>query len=148
MAENKLNLELMKSDARAFYKAAERCNEKRQLPDRKIDWLAVPVIVNLSISAELYLKYLIAKNVIPPDEPKPVREHKLAELFDLLDSTTQNEIINANNYGNDKFKELLNEHSKAFIEWRYLHEQNQNMNVDTLFLANLIHSLEFIANKP
>jgi hypothetical protein len=72
MTENKLNLELMKSNARIFYKAAERCNENRPLPNGKIDWLAVPVIVNLSLSAELYFKYLIAKNIVPPDEPKPI----------------------------------------------------------------------------
>lgn len=146
MTRNKVNLELMKSNARIFYKAAERCNEKRPLPNGKIDWLVVPVIVNLSLSAELYFKYLIAKNIIPPDEPELIREHELSKLFNLLDPTTQNDIINANNYDEEKFKELLNKHSKAFIEWRYLHEQNQNMHADTLFLANLIQSLESIAN--
>jgi hypothetical protein len=140
-----MNLDLMKSNANAFYKAAERCNEQKQLPNGEIDWLVVPVIVNLVLSVELYLKYLIAKN-IASYESKLIKEHDLSKLFALLDSTTQNEIINANNYDKNKFKEILDKHSKVFIEWRYLHEQNFK-DADTLFLANLIHSLEFIANR-
>lgn len=141
-----VNLDLMKANARIFYKAAERCNEKRPLPDEKIEWLAVPAIVNLAFSAELYLKYLIAKNVKSSDEL--IKKHELSKLFESLDPTTRSEIIKANNYKEDKFKELLDKHSKTFIEWRYIHETSASMQADTLFLKNLIDSLEVIANRP
>ena len=56
-----MNLDVMKSTAYSFNKASDRCFENRQLSDGGLEILAVPMVVNLAFSAELYLKYLIAK---------------------------------------------------------------------------------------
>jgi hypothetical protein len=136
-----MNLDLMKGNAKTFRMAAERCLEMRQLPDGRIESPLVPAVVNLAFSSELYLKYIIAKEGVPR------KGHELDKLFELLDPATQNEIINATSYNKDRFKEQLERHSNAFVDWRYLHDKDVSRNANIEFMKKLTYSVESIANS-
>ena len=112
-----MNLNVIKSTAYSFNKAYDRCFENRQLPDGSLEILAVPMVVNLAFSAELYLKYLIAKT------GKSKTGHELDKLFNSLDSTIQNEIMTKINYSNEEFDKLLKNNSQIFADWRYIFEK-------------------------
>ena len=133
--------QLLRNNASAFKKSAERSLEKRPLPNGQFESFMVPAVVNLAFSIELYLKFLLAKNKTPH------RGHKLLDLFDSLDSTIKQEIIDLTNYDKDEFELLLSKHTEAFVEWRYIHEKNVSINVDLKFMRKLIDCVESIVNR-
>jgi hypothetical protein len=134
-----MDLELLRNTASAFKKSAERSLERRPLPNWQIESFIVPAVVNLAFSIELYLKFLLAKNKIP--------SHKLLGLFNSLDPSIKQDIINLTNYDKDEFEELLKKHSEAFVEWRYIYERNISINVDLEFMRKLIECIESIADQ-
>jgi len=137
-----VKLQLLRNIASAFKKSAERSLEQRSLPNGQIEFFIVPAVVSLAFSIELYLKFLLAKN------KTPCRSHKLLDLFNSLDSTIKQEIIDLTNYDKDKFELLLSKHTEAFVEWRYIHEKNEkSINVDLEFMIKLIDCVEFIVNR-
>ena len=131
----------LRNNASAFKKSAERSLEHRSLPNGKFEFLAVPTVVNFAFSIELYLKFLLNKN------KTSIKSHNLLDLFNLLDLTIKQEIIDLSNYDKDKFELLLNEHAKAFVEWRYLHEINESIHVDINFMMKMTESVESIVNR-
>lgn len=135
-----MNLDLLKGNAKTFRMAAERCLEMWKLPDGRIESPLVPAVVNLAFSIELYLKYLIAK------KGTPRKGHELAKLFAFLDTATQNEIITSTNYQKAEFESLVNKHSDAFVDWRYLHDEDVSRDVNIEFMRRLTYSIESIAN--
>ncbi len=137
-----METELLKNNAKAFKKSAERSLEQRKLPNGQIQSLAVPAIVNFAFSIELYLKYLLIKNGAGFK-----KVHKLFDLFNLLNTDIKQEIIKSTTYNQAEFELLLEQHTNAFIDWRYLHEKKQNENVDLEFMRRLLDSIERIADK-
>ena len=137
----KVELQLLRDNASAFKKSAERSLEQRSLPNGQIESFLVPAVVNLAFSIELYLKFLLAKNETPS------RGHKLLDLFDSLDSTMKQEIIDLTNYDKDEFELLLSKHTEAFENWRYIHESNERREVDIIFMRKLIACVESIVNR-
>ncbi len=137
----KVELQLLRNNASAFKKSAERSLEPRPLPNGEFESPIVPAVVNLAFSIELYLKYLLAKN------KKQCRGHKLLDLFNSLYPTVKQEIIKLTEYDEEEFKILLNKHTEAFVEWRYLHEQNESININIEFMRKLIDCLESIVNR-
>ena len=133
--------QLLRNNASAFKKSAERSLEKRPLPNGQFESFMVPAVVNLAFSIELYLKFLLAKNETPS------RGHKLLDLFDSLDSTMKQEIIDLTNYDKDEFELLLSKHTEAFENWRYIHESNERREVDIIFMRKLIDCVESIVNR-
>ena len=138
----KVELQLLRNNASAFKKSAERSLEQRPFPNGQIEFFIVPAVVNLAFSIELYLKFLLAKNETPDST-----DHNLSKLFDLLDSTIQQEIIDLTDYDKDEFESLLSKHTEAFVEWRYIHERNVSINVDLKFMRKLIDCVESIVNQ-
>jgi len=136
-----MDLHLLINNARAFKKSADRSLEEKPLPNGQIEFLVVPAVVNLAFSIELYLKFLLVKNNIS------ARSHDLSELFNNLDSITQQKIINSTSYDENEFKSLLSKHKKAFIEWRYLHEVNTEIEAILVFMKKLSNCLEDIAKN-
>jgi HEPN domain-containing protein len=136
-----VELQLLRNNASAFKKSAERSLEQRPFPNGQIEFFIVPAVVNLAFSIELYLKFLLAKNETPS------RGHKLLALFDSLDSTIKQEIIDLSDYDKDEFESLLSKHTEAFVEWRYVHERNVSINVDLKFMRKLIDCVESIVNR-
>jgi len=137
-----VELQLLRNNASAFKKSAERSLEQRPSPNGQIEFFIVPAVVNLAFSIELYLKFLLAKNETPDST-----DHNLSKLFDLLDSTIQQEIIDLADYDKDEFELLLSKHTEAFVEWRYIHERNVSINVDLKFMRKLIDCVESIVNQ-
>ncbi len=137
-----MELQLLRNNANAFKKSAERSLEKRPLPNGQIESLLIPAVVNLAFSIELYLKYLLAKN------KKQCRGHKLLDLFNSLDLTVKQEIIKCTEYDEEKFEKLLNEHTEAYVKWRYSHEQNENIDAQIEFMKKLMDCVESIVNRP
>lgn len=68
-------------------------------------------------------------------------------MFNSLDLTIKQEIIDLTNYDKDKFELLLNKHTEAFVKWRYLHERNESICVDLEFMRKLIDCVESIVNR-
>lgn len=121
------NVKQMLGTARAFLKAANKCNEPSY---KEIGWahpLLVPIVVNISFACELFLKTLLKINDLPL-----IGGHDLSKLFCSLPKTIQNEII-----GSDDGKEFafhLKQNSCLFEEWRYIYEcQLGSINLDFLF---------------
>lgn len=142
---------LWKFIASEFNDAADRCAEDRNVTSNGSDYYPIAAGVLLSLSIELYLKYLISeedsKGIIPHVEPNKLKSHDLSELFNILDKSTQDNIIwlyfheyreqtivvNVLNKDEDEteqnqqiFNKLLNQNKKMFEEWRYIYENNQN----------------------
>ena len=136
-----MELQLLRSNASAFKKSAERSLEQRPSPNEQIESFIVPAVVNLAFSIELYLKFLLAK------KGKTRKTHALLDLFNSLDSTIQQEIIDLADYDKDEFELLLSKHTEAFVEWRYIHERNVSINVDLKFMRKLIYCVESIVNQ-
>lgn len=135
------DLQLLRDNAGAFKKSAERSLEQRPSPNGQIESFIVPAVVNLAFSIELYLKFLLAKNETPS------RGHKLLALFDSLDSTTKQEIIDLTNYDKDEFESLLSKHTEAFVEWRYLHERTVSIGAVLEFMKKLVDCVESVVNR-
>lgn len=136
------NLIFLKSMAHSFQEAAYRCQIENTLPDGRISMLGIPMVVNLSFSAELYLKYIIAV------KGKPVWGHNLKELFyKKLEPEVQNKIIGAAGYKESEFKELLEKNKEIFEKWRYLYEKGEPASSDVGFMDCFVCALEAFANR-
>ena len=136
-----MELQLLRHNASAFKKSAERNLEQRPLTNGKIEFFIVPAIVNLAFSVELYLKFLLGNN------KTPIKKHELLDLFNMLDPSMKQDIIKLTRYDISEFELLLKEHSTAFVEWRYLHESNTCKRVNLEFIIELANSIESIVNR-
>ena len=114
-----MNKHWMLSNAKAFRKISIECLTFKELPDGTSEMVAVPGIVNIAFSIELYLKYIIFS-----EQNLKVEGHKINDLFKLLSSETYN-IIKSNMHLPFlfDFEIELKHHSTIFIEWRYMHEK-------------------------
>lgn len=134
-------------EARAFFEIAEK--EYRtysiDLTNLKVDdfYKIIPVIVNLALSIELYLKGFQVH----------ARGHDLEALFFSSPDWLQKSVVNAyivsqNQLDNDKkisdndFYRLLKVNAKAFEDWRYFYERGSDVNVGFLYtLAKILNNL-------
>lgn len=97
----------------------------------------IPQIVNAAFSCELLLKAII---ILEKQREERFYEHKLSELFNMLKPETRSIIQeNANIFDWDCF---INESSNAFVEWRYLHEEDRVMHISISNLQRLFSSLK------
>ena len=136
-----MDLDLLKNNALAFKKSAERCLEPKKQPGGGYEFFAVPAVVNLAFSVELYLKFILIK------KGKSHKGHELFKLFKLLDDPTKEAIIKATNYDQITFESMLTNHTATFVEWRYMHEENRDMRASTEFMMKLATSIENVANS-
>ncbi len=107
-----------------FFEAYKRCLEcknwrKDEYGRNVADIDSIPAIVNGAFACELYIKSLL---------PTQEKEHNLKLLFEMLPPDFQESIRNE---VNDKFKDYaaytfdmrLDDSANAFINWRYIHEE-------------------------
>lgn len=125
-----MNLEQAQNSSKAFYLAFQRCIEQRQLPNGQVQFLVVPGVVCVAFSIELGFKALVLR------AGGSVSGHKLKELFNALEPSTQQIIFEAVDIERQKFESSLEAASNAFVEWRYIYEQ-ESANVDMEFLSKL-----------
>ena len=142
LPSERINVQLLRSNARSFKMAAERCLEQRPLPDGEIESPLIPAVTSLVFSIELYIKFLLAK------ENKQDLGHRLLELFKSLNLTTQNDIVKTTKYSREEFELLLKEHSEIAVEWKYIHiyGKSKSLYVNIEFLTKVINSLELISS--
>ena len=102
--------------------------------------LIVPATVNGAFACELYMKSMLSS--IP-------NEHKLDNLFNLLDSDVQTfiskimvDVGKAKNasYNGAKFMNELAQYGRSFQEWRYFYEYDPNIDIN--FIKNLVAALK------
>lgn len=95
----------------------------------------IPMVVNGAFSAELALKALLTKEGI-----RYYREHNLLYLFSLLPDDIALQIVNDSMSRTPAFRDINNwldqlfYISGAFEDWRYAHEAEHSLVLDTNFL--------------
>ena len=113
-----------------FAKAAE-------ILDESDSHVMIPQIVNAAFSCELLLKAVI---IAEQKREERFREHKLSELFAMMNAETQATI--KHNARIDDWDCFMNESSNAFVEWRYLHEEDKVMMISISELLRLFSALK------
>lgn len=121
--------------AKSFYNAYIALEQINRADDQG-PLLIAPIIVNGAFSVELALKAILEKNQIEYG-----KEHNLFVLYSLLPESFQSELFNhlvekAPEYENAKkcFDELVLI-SNAFVDWRYVYEDNPTPAFDIRFLS-------------
>lgn len=133
MKPEEYNEKQMLGTARAFFKAANKCNEPSY---KEIGWvhpLLIPIVVNISLACELLMKTLMKVN----DRPL-IGEHNLSILFNALPEKVRNEIIGSDDC--DTFTFCLKQNSCFFEEWQYIYE-NQLRSINLNFLFSLTEKM-------
>lgn len=149
---SEMNLEALKTNACSFCNAGDRCIELKPLPNGNFEAPLVPALVNYVFSIELYLKYLIAKEKRQYEGHeltklfKSCGGHKLANLFNSIDSATQCMIIEACGYEKSEFESNLNKYSNVYVEWRYFYEGEIEFPIDVRFLKKFSYAVKSISN--
>ncbi len=118
-----------------FFLAARRCNEFRQLPSGRQQFLQVPSLVCYAFSVELGLKALALFQA-----GKAPRGHDLRKLFDTLSPALQARIISDAGFPKH-FASDLDLVRETFETWRYIHE-TQPVDTDLGFLQRLAHAVQ------
>lgn len=98
--------------AKDFQMVAETLNEEE-------DFKLIPTVVNASFACELYLKALI---IWQEKIEEPFRKHKFSELLEMIDSDDRNIIIKSADIFD--WGRFIAESDNAFVEWRYIHEND------------------------
>lgn len=122
--------------SRAFLLAAHRSLEQRPLGPKQVQWFAVPAVVCLAFSIELGMKSLIMRH------GQAVKTHDLTKLFGRLGPDVQARIAAATTIDRPPFDALLREHSRAFEDWRYIHENTGSAHVRLDFLRALASAVQ------
>ena len=102
-------------------------------------FIGTPLVVNAAFAAELSLKRLIERAT-----GKPVKGHKLKELWDQIDPAVQAKVVPLVcvpiPLDVSRFDEYLDKCSTTFVDWRYMYEKSDNFS-NYLFLLNLATEL-------
>ncbi|HSI38839.1 MAG TPA: hypothetical protein VK946_07195 [Methylotenera sp.] len=116
--------------ANSFLLAADRALEQRPVGSGQLQILFVPAIVSTAFAVELYFKSIVTL------EGSIAKGHNLSVLFERLSPNSQATLVASFKIDSSAFKQKLAGISDAFIEWRYIFEQ-QSANLDFQFLQGL-----------
>ena len=125
-------------DGNAFWLAAGRCQESREKSNGEFDFLAVPTIVSLSFSAELFIKSLLQKRGLLHER----EGHDLKKLFQKLPDEIKNDVMEGKD--EDSFMKILEPHALTFQHWRYFYE-SEKLSASLCFLKEFADKLRTIA---
>ena len=109
-------------------------------------------------ACELYLKFIYAYQIWDKESETISidKEHKLAELYEKLDSENARKITDyikeKGEWDKIQFKKKLYEVSKGFVDWRYTHEfseekKTEERTLDTWFLKAFLDSLYNVSRE-
>lgn len=136
------------NSSRQFVIAAERAGETK-FAEGIVEKAVVPEVVCLAFAIELGLKALILL-----DKRRTVRVHELDVLYRRLSPGLRKAIEAAvpvpaypRYVSSRTFKDVLEEHSRAFEEWRYVCEGGADLTADLSFLASLAKQVQAIADQ-
>lgn len=135
--------------AKAFLIASKRADEIRITESGTFEKIVVPAIVCAAFSVEIGMKAIILA------EGKRVRGHYLDDLFNELGPDSQKRIISAVNVPNypkregvtPTFSDAIKKIRNAFVDWRYIHEKNDWMEIDYTFLMQLAQVVQEVAES-
>lgn len=113
-------------------------------------WLAIPATILLAFAVEIALKELIYCN-----KNQEVKWHDLSDLFSQLDWSIQETIRSKciQSYGDinsdEDFDNQLKKSSDAFVEWRYVYEQDSSSkSVSNSVLHSILITVSDLLNLP
>lgn len=148
-------LKAARGNALAYRIISERFeSQKRKVdqgrnPDIDELELALPSVLLLSFSCELYLKIIITKKGLTYG-----KTHDLYKLYNILDDVTRRAIREySGETDENKFAKILQENKDVFPEWRYFYQIDLNGKpgniaiVDAPFLDRLLMGLEKLNNE-
>lgn len=132
-------------NAQQFLRASARCMEAEVVDQKFSGPFEVPAVVNAAFAVELAFKTLLLKG-LTIGQPAP-SGHELDDLFLRLTPAQQSSLracTPAPTYprpaqqASDPFFDVLTQHGKAFVEWRYVHEATQkHLAANLTFLTKL-----------
>ena len=135
-----MGFQIMLDQANCFYICAKMCENKIEKFKGRLDIFATPMITNLSLACEIYIKTLLDY------QKKSIKKnHKLNELFELLSVDEQEQIRTAveNNYGiimDSNDKPLIDTVADTFAKWRYSYESS-HVDCDISYLFALTEAV-------
>ena len=98
--------------AKDFQTVAEALSEEE-------DFKLIPMVVNASFACELCLKAII---IWQEKTEEPLRKHKLSELLEMIDINDRDIIVKSADIFD--WTTFIAESDNAFVEWRYIHEND------------------------
>lgn len=113
------------TNALSFYAAAKRCNINGMVP------IGTPSIINASFSVELALKVILYSDGVD------CKGHHLLALMEKLPSEICIEIQNYLAVKWPDYEQQLKNCDKAFVDWRYVHQIDRELNINIKFLIFL-----------
>lgn len=129
-----LKLFLAQVHASQLQAAFERC---WNTPSKEFDLisdvsLGIPALICASLSVEIGLKAILRKCGIEPQ-----REHDLSILLKKLPTDIYAQIKAETLKSYPDFDAQLENAKKAFVNWRYFYETENDMNINILFVGTL-----------
>jgi capsule polysaccharide modification protein KpsS len=115
----------------AFFQAGSRCEADFKLTPNVTNSLSAPAIVCYAFAIEIYLKLLSQMAQV---EIK--RKHTLSILFNTLPRNYIEIIVKHYNLSEAELRKAISDVSNAFVEWRYLYEQDGAI-MSTKILSNI-----------
>ncbi len=135
----------IKNTAFSFLLAADRCFEKRPLPNGQFQVPIVPAIVCTAFGIELCLKAIITI------EKGQETGHELLKLFIKLSPQSKEALATALSLEEKTLSQKIGSISRAFIDWRYIYEE-QSKSIDYQFMHQFSKAaaqlLDSLANPP
>ena len=141
MISKNFTVQQMFRHACAFAECADMAEEKFCHNSADIGWYTTPATVNSAFACEVFLKAILLFYEIPVE-----KKHKIKELYDLLPkrvkefvkATVANGAMWCDSFG----RELLDNISDAFVEWRYIYENMESSHgMDIGFLVTFRNAL-------
>lgn len=144
-----MNANRANDTAKAFLIASKRADETRVIDGDKFERVIVPAIVCAAFSVEVGLKAIILA------EGKEAHGHHLDKLFAELSAESQRQITSAitvSDYPKREgvvptFDDAIQKIRGAFVDWRYIHEKKDWMEIDYNFLLQLAEAVQDVAAK-
>lgn len=119
----------MKQIAGGFITGADRCMEMRTKNDGTIESALLPGVVCKAFSIELFLKAKLLD-----EHKKLMRKHELKILYDNLSENSKKFLQQELSLSSEKLSEKVESISKAFVEWRYIFESEEEQSLDIQFM--------------
>ena len=146
MIDKQFTCRQMFRHACAFAECADMAEEKFCHETAGIGWYTTPATVNSAFACEVFLKAILRFYDIPVG-----KKHKIKKLYDLLPERIQEWMKNEVTKGYERMwydsfgRELLENISDAFVEWRYIYEHDWSkssvIHMETAFLTTFRNAL-------
>ncbi len=124
----------------SFFSASERCLTERRCGDESLAIIPVPGIVCGVFSIEIGFKSLLMAG------GDAAQGHNLLRLFEKLDSSIQDEIIQGVGLDRLCFMRELGEMADSFTKWRYVYE-HEEVQINLGFLHQLAKATQDTAER-